>query len=74
MIDDGTTSADVNLLATDAEGLGYLGDREAVALDGEYCVIALFHLAELIEHSATSQRVSAQIGGTRCRASPEHVS
>ena len=41
--------------------------------DGQDCVITLFHLAELPEHSATSC-AKAQVGGARCRVSTEHVS
>ena|GEM_PF-3624109 len=50
----------------------HFGDRKAVSLDGEDGVITLFHLAELLEHSATSLRDLAQIGGARCRVSTEH--
>src|SRR5438128_6123971 len=67
-------------VAMHTELLGDLRDAHHVADHGDDGVIALFHLAELLEHwppPAGERRVAGQGVGYQphtCRASPEHVS
>jgi hypothetical protein len=56
----------IDALASHAEGGCDFADCETVSNDGKYCVVTLFHLGELHEHSATSSAPDrAEDGGAR---------
>ena len=64
----------IERLSTDAELLRRLGDGEAVSHDANYCVITLFHFADLHEHLRNVPPIKSK-GRWRLRsqASPEVV-
>jgi hypothetical protein len=53
----------MDTLATHAELLGHLGDRETIPDDAEHGVVTLLHFAELPKHWAASRSSRAKAGG-----------